>query len=111
LDGVDLIHSPRNSRQPRVFFFHLLNNQLLGARTPTWKSISSPRGEKQMLFRLDDDPDELRNLVVEYPLAFADLGLQIRNHLQATRSRGFSGEAVEITSEAEEALRSLGYID
>ncbi len=111
LDGVDLIHSPQSSRRPRVLFFHLLNNQLLGARTPRWKSIASPRGEKQMLFRVDEDPDELRNLVVEHPLAFADLGLQIRNHLQATRSRGFSGEAVEITPEAEEALRALGYIN
>ena len=110
-DGVDLINSPLNSRRPRTLYFRLHNNTLFGSRTRAWKSISSRRGEIQMLFRVDEDAAEDRNLLVEQPLIFSGMALETRHELQTAQTRGLVGEAVEITPEAEEALRALGYLN
>jgi hypothetical protein len=64
-----------------------------------------------MLFDLQSDPEEQDNLVGERPVMFAGLGLLTRRHLLETGARGLEGEPVELTPEAEETLRSLGYLD
>ena len=64
-----------------------------------------------MLFRVDEDAAEDRNLLVEQPLIFSGMALETRHELQTAQTRGLVGEAVEITPEAEEALRALGYLN
>lgn len=84
---------------------------MLAARTPFWKVIAWPSQHVQMPFDLARDPAELDNLVGERPWMYAGLGLQIRNHRRRWSLAGFEGEEVEITEEAAEALRALGYLD
>ena len=64
-----------------------------------------------MLFDLTDDPGEERNLVGERPLVWAALGLRIRQHLRERLRSDLAGREVEVSPEAEEALRALGYLD
>ena len=60
---------------------------------------------------MERDPDETDNLVGDLPLVYAGLGLQIRQHLVASSDPSLEGEEVEITEEAEESLRALGYLN
>jgi len=113
VDGVDLLATVPDPRRPRVLFARTSHpdTPMLAARTPYWKAIAWPRREVQMLFDLQADPEEQNNLVGERPVVFAGLGLLTRRHLLETAARGLEGEAVELTPEAEETLRALGYLD
>ena len=111
VDGIDLVNASPDPRRPRVLFLRRRNDQMLGTRTPIWKAILSRRSPVQRLFRVGSEPDERINRVAEHPLIFAGLGLRMKHHLEMTSGRGFSGEAVELTREADEALRALGYLD
>ena len=84
---------------------------MLAARTPSWKVISWPRHQVQMLFDLMEDPGELENLVGEQPYVYSGLGLQTRHHLINRWGSQPQGEEVEMTEEAKETLRALGYLN
>jgi len=111
--GLDLLHTQPDPLRPRVLFFRTSHpkNAMLAARTPSWKAISWPRHQVQMLFHLVDDPEEEENLLGERPLVYAGLGLRLRHHLMATPGSQLQGEEVELTEEAKEALRALGYLN
>jgi arylsulfatase len=113
VDGIDLLTRVPDPQRPRVLFARTSHPDapMLAARTPYWKAIAWPRREVQMLFDLQADPAEQDNLVGERPIMFAGLGLLTRRHLLETRGRGLEGAPVELTPEAEEALRALGYLD
>jgi hypothetical protein len=64
-----------------------------------------------MLFDLMEDPGELENLVGEQPYVYSGLGLQTRDHLINRWGSQPQGEEVEMTEEAKETLRSLGYLN
>jgi arylsulfatase A-like enzyme len=82
--GLDLLQTRTDPLRPRILFFRTSHpkNAMLAARTSTWKAISWPRHQVQMLFHLDQDPGETVNLVGEWPLVYAALGLRTRRHLQ-----------------------------
>ena len=111
--GLDLLQSSTDRLRPRVLFFRTSHpkNTMLAARTPSWKAISWPRHQVQMLFDLEEDPDELENLLGEYPYVYSGLGLRIRHHLVSRSGSQLQGEEVEMTEEAKEALRALGYLN
>lgn len=111
--GLDLLERVLNGEPARLLFFRTSHprNFMVAARTPTWKLISWPRHQVQMLFRLDEDPGESENLVGEQPYLYANLGLLLRRHLIETSARQLAGEELELTDEAAEALRALGYLN
>jgi arylsulfatase A-like enzyme len=111
--GLDLLHTRSDPLRPRVLFFRTSHpkNTILAARTPSWKAISWPHHQVQMLFDLVEDPQERENLVGEQPYVYSGLGLRIRQHLQERSGLRWHGEEVEMTEEAAEALRALGYLN
>ena len=111
--GVDLLHTRPDPLRPRVLFFRTSHpkNTMLAARTSGWKAISWPRHQVQMLFDLVEDPGESNNLVGEKPLVYAGLGLRIRRHLERSARIRWRGAEAEMTEEAKDALRALGYLD
>ena len=111
--GLDLLRTSPDPLRPRTLFFRSSHpqNTMLAARTLRWKAISWPRHQVQMLFDLAEDPGELTNLVGEQPYLYSGLGLLTRHHLvQRTGSR-LQGDEVEMTEEAKETLRALGYLN
>ena len=113
-DGVDLVNTVADPRDPRMLFLRTSHprNGMVAARTTSWKQISWPRLGSQWLFDLRSDPTEKSNLVAKHPDRYASMGLRIRRHLveAASRRLGEAGE-VELTEEAEESLKALGYLE
>ncbi len=111
--GIDLLDIPADPRRPRTLFFRTSHprNYMVAARTPAWKAISWPRSGVQMLFDLARDPGETQNLIGARPLVWASLGLRLRQHLGERLQPELAGHEVEVSDEAEEALRALGYLD
>ncbi len=113
VDGWDLF----NVRADRVATRRLISRTshtaqpMISVRTPNWKMISWPKHQAQFLFNLATDPAELDNRVGDEPSIFAHLGLLARDRLLRAQARGIEGEEITLDPEAEEALRSLGYLD
>lgn len=113
LGGVDLVRTVPDPEGSRILFLRTSHpkNAMVAARTAKWKQISWPRFQVQMLFDLEADSGETDNLVSAHPDLYAGMGLRIRRHLVEASQRELDAEAIEVTPEAEEALRALGYLD
>jgi arylsulfatase A-like enzyme len=111
--GLDLFSTKPDPLRPRVLFSRTSHprHTMLAARTAGWKAISWARLNVQMLFDLEEDPEEAENLVGERPLVFAGFGLRIRQHLLAAANLVEGEDEIEITDEEREALRALGYLN
>ena len=75
-------------------------------RTVAWKLVT--RGEKTQLFRLPNDPDELRDLAGERPGVVARLTAAGDAKLAALGAP--PSKVNEISSQTVERLRALGYL-
>ena len=84
---------------------------LYSARSPSWKLFAWPSRQAQLLFDLTTDAGETLNLVGKRPDLFAGLGLLLRRHLERTADRRLPADEVELSPDAERALRALGYLD
>ena len=75
-------------------------------RTVAWKLVT--RGEKTQLFRLPNDPDELRDLAGERPGVVARLTAAGDSKLAALGAP--PSKVNEVSSQTVERLRALGYL-
>lgn len=66
---------------------------------------------EQQLFDLASDPGETRNLVVERPDTVASLEQVLLQRLAATEGDGTVKRAKQLSTDVQDRLRSLGYID
>jgi arylsulfatase A-like enzyme len=112
LAGIDLLAQQPDPRRPRLVMTRTSHPEQswLAARSDRWKAIVWPNHQEQMLFDLEADPGETRNLLLERPLVFAALGLRLRDHLAATAGE-VVGEAVDIPESEKRELRALGYVE
>ena len=113
LGGIDLIRTPPDPKDPRMLFLRTSHpkNAMVAARTAKWKQISWPRRQVQMLFDLEVDSGETNNLIAAHPNLYAGMGLRIRRHLVEASEQKLEAREIEVTPEAEEELKALGYLD
>ncbi len=111
-DGLDLLGPVPDPRRPRVLFHRTSapRGAAYAVRAGRFMAITRPSHARQQLFDLERDPGETENLLLERPELFAGLGLLLARHL-AERGTPATGEAVELTGEAREALEVLGYVE
>jgi arylsulfatase A-like enzyme len=76
-------------------------------RTPEWKYIWG-ESEDDLLFDLEADPEEQRNVVDDHPEVVAELRERIEDHRKRVR-RTEEDVDVEMEEEVKERLRRLGY--
>ncbi len=82
-------------------------------RSRQWKLITArqEQQEEDMLFRLTDDPDELRNVKEQFPLVHKELRSKLKKHLDALPD--FTDEkyqfAPSIDSATQERIKKTGY--
>ncbi|MGH9464366.1 MAG: sulfatase-like hydrolase/transferase, partial [Thermoanaerobaculia bacterium] len=112
LDGIDLLGAAPDPRRPRLLFHRTSapKGAAYAVRAGRFKAISRPSHARQELYDLERDPGEAENLVLERPDLFAGLGLLLAQHIAAS-DQAPTGDAVELTAEAREALEALGYVD
>jgi arylsulfatase A-like enzyme len=75
-----------------------------------WKGIYTAGSELE-LYKLDEDPGELRNRALDEPELAAELVALMWSWRQSRRDRGRPAESREMSQEDVERLRSLGYIE
>lgn len=81
-------------------------------RTEKWKLIKDYKTKQSLLFDLENDPGESRNVNEQYPKILADLERQLSGWLDRENAKakktGFKG-TVRIDETTKERLKSLGY--
>jgi arylsulfatase A-like enzyme len=109
-NGVDVLSAPDPDR--------VLVQRIPRRQAPLWstvsgrfKTIAQPHFRHQELYDLGQDPGELENLVFEHPLLFA--GFQQLRRLEQARvvDRQLEAGDADLTTQEEDTLRSLGYLD
>ncbi len=115
-DGRPLFHQPADPA-PLFASLRLDGTNQWSVRAYPWKLIMDRRSAT--LFDLSSDPDELRDLSDQHPDRVRELREWITERIESDRRRGMMvhqggqpGEATEeeLSEDAREALRSLGYI-
>ncbi len=85
---------------------------LYSIRTPRWKLILDTKKKKKILFDLENDPQELKDVADEYPQRVRNLNHLLRTWRKNTfKLEDADTQEVEIGAEQAERLKSLGYID
>ena len=77
-------------------------------RSPPWKYIESPEAGLVELYNLRTDPGETSNVASRFVNVRAELAGALREWQVSTERLEL--EPVEMTPEAREALRALGYV-
>ena len=81
-------------------------------RTARHKLIVDPGDGSTMLFDLQEDPGEKRNLAAADPATTERLLALTREHAAANEAHGgLAGKAAEVPPDVAERLRSLGYLE
>jgi arylsulfatase A-like enzyme len=114
VDGMDLLGPAPDPRRPRILFHRTSapKGAAYAVRAGRFKAIARPAQARQELYDLERDPGETEDLAFARPDLFAGLGLLLAQHLARSGAEALpTGEAVELTGEAREALEALGYVD
>jgi arylsulfatase A-like enzyme len=113
IDGWDLfnVEADRAAARRLISRTSHAEQPMISVRTTDWKMISWPKHQVQSLFHVVTDPAEQDNRVGDEPLIFANLGLWARDRLLRAQARSIEGDELTLDADAEEALRSLGYLD
>ncbi len=115
LDGVSVLSLARQARPPRPLFAETFPPESPWHRQAVlWKENKLIRtrnevGDAVELYRLPEDPLELRDLRVENPEAIAEL-LRLLAQFENVQSRAAAPRAPRLSGEERARLRSLGYI-
>jgi arylsulfatase A-like enzyme len=96
--------------------WHAALRNLSSLRVGRWKLIHERASDRYELYNLEDDPGELHNLAPtgdgDGPEVFARMKTLLDERIaQALAEAPEAPGQVELSPEAEQALRSLGYID
>jgi arylsulfatase A-like enzyme len=112
--GVDLLAEADSPDAARTLFFRTYHEgrPFLAARSGRWKLIEAAGFRAPMLFDLQADPGETRNLAAEHPEVFARLAVQLRQFLEQMGRRDIEpGEEIELPQDEIDALKALGYVE
>ena len=80
-------------------------------RDGPWKLIHSVRSGETALFKLDDDPEESRDLVSLHPVRAELYRQALYRWLRDLERRRSTRIDARLSPEDEEALRALGYLN
>lgn len=112
MEGRDLLGDPPPAAWPERRIFAQYGSQLYCVRTPRWKLIYRPAGERAQLFDLRHDPSERRNLVRKSPEMAAKLLAEIEAWRRARRRLDLTHRPQnELSADKLEELRALGYVE
>lgn len=81
--------------------------ELRAMRTANWKYVRAPRPE---LYDLAKDPQELVNVIQQYPVEAEKLESQLRELTSTGAGRPEEIQSKAVSTETERQLRSLGYV-
>ena len=91
------------------------DHKVLAIRLDGWKYIWDIKEGKHMLFNLNNDPNETRNIANNFPDIVYDLHIRLEEHIQLTNTFMTDGDNStdngELSAEIIERLRGLGYIE
>jgi arylsulfatase A-like enzyme len=76
-------------------------------RDKDWKYINKQGDEE--LYRLDDDPDEKKNIVDSDPPALSEIRSKIEGHRETVTETSMDTEEVEMDEVVQDRLEKLGY--
>jgi arylsulfatase A-like enzyme len=84
-------------------------------RTEEWRYVRDEATDSEELYRIDDDPDQQRSRIDEFPDVHRKFATRLDNHLSASHRSAGEGTAVaskDIADEdTEERLKDLGYLE
>lgn len=110
MEGRDLL-SPEPADWSGQRIFAQYRDETYSVRTPRFKLIRG-RGGRFLLFDLEADPSERRNLSAQRPDLAAELNAELEAwRLARPRLSADAESSTELDPDTEERLRSLGYLD
>jgi len=94
--------SPRRRHKPAASF---------GVRKGNWKLVNGRKARRSLLFDLEADPGETRDLSYAEPERAAELAAQIATWSQVEAANAPARDTNPVPEEVERKLRALGYAD
>ncbi len=112
MEGRDLLGDPSPAVWTEQRIFAQYGSQLYCVRTPRWKLIYRPAGERAQLFDLRHDSSERRNLVQKNPETAAKLLAELEAWRRTRRRLDLAHRPQnELSADKVEELRALGYVE
>lgn len=112
MEGRDLLGDPSPAAWQEQRIFAQYGSQLYCVRTPRWKLIYRPAGERVLLFDLRHDSSERRNLVQKNPETAAKLLAELEAWRRTRRRLDLTLRPQnELSVDKVEELRALGYAE